>query len=209
MAAIMRPMPEPSDSSVTGFLDAGGWARASAEVTSTAARLRISFSMAQSAWDNQDVIESGNPAARVLSVDLGKRRIGLAISDEAGLSAQPLDALQRRTLAEDLKRICSIAKDRKAQRILVGLPLHLDGRESAMSEECRRFAGKLGEASGLPVSLHDERLTSVEAEEMLRARGWSLERLLKEKKKGTVDRLAAAVLLEDWMSAQAGRETAE
>jgi putative Holliday junction resolvase len=152
------------------------------------------------------VAESENPAARVLSVDLGKRRIGLAISDAEGLSAQPLDALQRRTLADDLKRICAIAKDRKTRRILVGLPLHMDGRESPMSEECRRFAGKLGEASGLPVEMHDERLTSVEAEEMLRARGWSLERLLKEKKKGTVDRLAAAVLLEDWMSAQSGEE---
>ena len=152
--------------------------------------------------------ESENPAARVLSVDLGRRRIGLAISDQEGLSAQPLDALQRRTLAEDLKRICAIANDRKARRVLVGLPLHMDGRESPMSEECRRFADKLGEASGLPVEMHDERLTSVEAEEMLRARGWSLERLLKEKKKGTVDRLAAAVLLEDWMSAQAGKESA-
>jgi putative holliday junction resolvase len=152
------------------------------------------------------VAESENPAARVLSVDLGKRRIGLAISDAEGLAAQPLDALQRRTLAEDLKRISAIAKDRKARRILVGLPLHMDGRESPMSEECRRFAAKMADASGLPVDMHDERLTSVEAEEMLRARGWSLERLLKEKKKGTVDRLAAAVLLEDWMSARAGGE---
>jgi putative Holliday junction resolvase len=124
------------------------------------------------------------------------------MSDAEGLSAQPLDALQRRAMADDIGRICSIAKERKATRIIIGLPLHMDGRESPMSEECRRFAARLAEASGLAVDMHDERLTSVEAEEMLRARGWSLERLLKEKKKGTVDRLAATILLEDWMSGQ-------
>lgn len=144
--------------------------------------------------------EDQNPRSRVLAIDLGTRRIGLAISDTEGLSAQPLDALQRRSLAEDLARICSVAKDRKVRRIVVGLPLHMDGRESPMSDLCRRFAARLAEASGLPIDVHDERLTSVEAEQMLRERGWSLERLLKEKRKGTVDRLAAAVLLEDWLS---------
>ncbi len=131
------------------------------------------------------------------------------MSDPEGLSAQPLDALQRRAMADDIGRICSIAKDRKATRIIIGLPLHMDGRESPMSEECRRFAARLAEATGLVVDMHDERLTSVEAEEMLRARGWSLERLLKEKRKGTVDRLAATVLLEDWMSGQPAGESGE
>lgn len=153
--------------------------------------------------------EGTNAASRVLAIDLGRKRIGLAMSDAEGLSAQPLDALQRRAMADDIGRICSIAKDRKATRIIIGLPLHMDGRESPMSEECRRFAARLAEASGLAVDMHDERLTSVEAEEMLRARGWSLERLLKEKKKGTVDRLAATVLLEDWMSGQAVGESGE
>jgi putative holliday junction resolvase len=146
------------------------------------------------------VAEGTEGASRVLAIDLGRKRIGLALSDAEGLSAQPLDALQRRSPADDIARICSVARDRKVRRIIVGLPLHMDGRESPMSEECRRFAARLAEASGLPVDLHDERLTSVEAEEMLKARGWSLDRLLKEKKKGTVDRLAATVLLEDWMS---------
>jgi putative Holliday junction resolvase len=148
------------------------------------------------------VAEGQNPTSRVLAIDLGTKRIGLALSDASGLSAQPLDALQRRNLTADLARICSIAGDRKAIRFIVGLPLHMDGRESPMSDLCRRFAARLAEASGLPVDLHDERLTSVEAEQMLRERGWSLDRLLKEKKKGTVDRLAATVLLEDWMSNQ-------
>lgn len=78
-----------------------------------------------------------------------------------------------------------------------------------MSEQCRRFATRLAEASGLVVELHDERLTSVEAEQLLRDRGWSLDRLLKEKKRGAVDRLAAAILLEDWLSAQPVAEDGE
>lgn len=147
--------------------------------------------------------EDQNSGSRVLAIDLGTRRIGVAISSADGASAQPLDALQRRTMAEDLRRICSVARDRKVCRIIVGLPLHMDGRESPMSDQCRRFAARLAEASGLPVDLYDERLTSVEAEQMLRDRGWPLNRLLKEKKKGAVDRLAAAILLEDWLSAQA------
>lgn len=153
--------------------------------------------------------EDQNPGSRVLAIDLGTRRIGLAVSGADGVSAQPLDALQRRNLAEDLSRVCSIAHGRKIGRIIVGLPLHMDGRESPMSEQCRRFAARLSEASGLPVDMHDERLTSVEAEQMLRRRGWSLERLLKEKKKGTVDRLAATVLLEDWLSGPAASEAGQ
>ena len=78
--------------------------------------------------------EGANPASRVLAIDLGRKRIGLAMSDAEGLSAQPLDALQRRAMADDIGRICSIAKDRKATRIIIGLPLHMDGRESPMSE---------------------------------------------------------------------------
>ena len=153
--------------------------------------------------------EDQNPGSRVLAIDLGTRRIGLAISGPEGASAQPLDALQRRNMAEDLGRVCSVARDRKVRRIIVGLPLHMDGRESPMSEQCRRFATRLAEASGLVVELHDERLTSVEAEQLLRDRGWSLDRLLKEKKRGAVDRLAAAILLEDWLSAQPVAEDGE
>lgn len=140
---------------------------------------------------------------------MGRKRIGLAISDGEGAGILPLDTLMRRDLAGDLSRICSIAKDRKARRIVVGLPLHMSGDESPMSAEARRFAERLAGASGLPVDLHDERLTSVDAEERLRSRGWGLDRLLKEKKKGTVDRLAAAVLLEDWMEARKAREAPE
>lgn len=71
-----------------------------------------------------------------------------------------------------------------------------------MAKQARIVADKLREESGLPVEMHDERLTSVEAEERLKARGWSLKRLIEEKKKGAVDQMAAVLLLEDWLSAK-------
>jgi putative Holliday junction resolvase len=137
--------------------------------------------------------------ARVLALDVGQKRIGLAISDGLGLTAQGLDVLRRTILREDLDRVARIASERKAARILVGLPLHLSGEESPMSRRVRHFAEKLAQVSGLPVELVDERLTSVSAEERLAAHGWSLQRFLEEKRRGAVDRLAAVILLEDWL----------
>jgi putative Holliday junction resolvase len=80
----------------------------------------------------------------------------------------------------------------------------MDGRESPMAKEARRVAERLAAACEVPVEMHDERLTSVAAEERLAARGWSLKRLLEEKKKGAVDRLAAQILLEDWLTRHGG-----
>jgi putative Holliday junction resolvase len=146
------------------------------------------------------VFESGaSPLARVLALDLGQKRIGLAMSDALGLTAQGLDVLRRTTLREDLDRVARVAAERKASRILVGLPVHMNGEESPMSRRVRAFASKLAEITGLPVELLDERLTSVAAEDLLAARGWSLARLLEEKRRGAVDRLAAVLLLDDWM----------
>ncbi len=123
----------------------------------------------------------------------------MAISDPQGSIAQGLDTLQRRTLPQDVTRVAQIAKERKAEMILIGLPLHMSGDESEMSAFARKFGARLQEAVGLPVEFQDERLTSVEAEDRMRQRGMGLERMLAEKRKGTVDRLAATVLLEDYL----------
>jgi putative Holliday junction resolvase len=152
-------------------------------------------------------LDSPHPA-RVLAVDLGRRRIGLAVSDPLGVTVQGLDTLTRRNLRDDIARVAAAARDRKVTRIVVGLPLHMSGEESPMAREARLFAGKLREATGLDVDLHDERLTSVEAESILAGRGWSLDRLLKEKRRGAVDRLAATLILEDWLSARRGTQEA-
>ncbi len=115
--------------------------------------------------------------------------------------AQGLDTLLRKTMREDVARLRQIAMERKVSLFLVGLPLNMRGDEGEMAEFVRTFARKLEEGTGLPVRFQDERLTSVEAESRLQERGMSLERMLKEKRKGAVDRLAAMILLEDYLRA--------
>ncbi|WP_228486476.1 Holliday junction resolvase RuvX [Paludibaculum fermentans] len=149
------------------------------------------------AWHNQDV---ANVDGRVLALDVGRKRIGLAVSDSMGL-AQGLDTLLRKTMREDVARLRQIAMERKVSLFLVGLPLNMRGDEGEMAEFVRTFARKLEDGTGLPVKFQDERLTSVEAESRLQERGMSLERMLKEKRKGAVDRLAAMILLEDYLRA--------
>ena len=121
------------------------------------------------------------------------------MTDSMGWGALGLDTLQRKTTREDLDRLARIIGERNVGRVLVGLPLHMDGGESPMAKEARRIAVKLGEITGVPVELRDERLTSVEAEERLAARGWDLRRYLEEKKRGAVDQMAAMILLEDYL----------
>lgn len=123
----------------------------------------------------------------------------MAITDALGWGAQGLETIVRRSLRDDLDRLSRVVRERGVGRIVAGLPLHMTGDESPMAAESRKVAAKLGELTGVEVVFLDERLTSVEAEQRLAARGWSLERLLKEKKRGAVDRMAAVVLLEDYL----------
>lgn len=140
----------------------------------------------------------------MLGLDVGKRRIGVALAEvELGV-VSGLETVVRRTLREDVERLAGVVARTGAGRVVVGLPLHMDGRESPMAKEARRVAERLAEACGAAVEMYDERLTSVAAEERLAARGWSLKRMLEEKKKGAVDRLAAQILLEDWMGHRMG-----
>lgn len=111
--------------------------------------------------------EAGGAPGRVLAIDYGRRRIGLAVSDELRVTAQPLVTLERENRAADLRRLREIARRQSARLIVVGLPLHLDGRVSEMAEEARRFAACIQKATGIPVELVDERLTSWEAAQTL------------------------------------------
>ena len=130
----------------------------------------------------------------MLALDVGKKRIGLAISDELGITAQGLETLQRSRIREDLEKLRSIASRLNANVLLVGRPLHMSGSESRQSEYTKEFAERLGRWIGLPVVYWDERLTSAEAERLLRTAGVSL-----EEKKAAVDRLAAILLLESYL----------
>lgn len=132
--------------------------------------------------------------ARVLALDVGKRRIGVAVSDELGITAQGLETIERRNNREDFAIISRLASHKSARLILVGNPIHMSGAEGRQAEWVRQFAEGLGARSGLPVKLWDERLTSVEAGRVLRQSGASI-----EKRARAVDRLSAVILLQSYL----------
>ncbi len=129
-----------------------------------------------------------------MALDLGRRRIGLALSDELGLTAQGLETLERKGIRADLAKLSLLAAERGVTLILIGNPMRLDGEEGAQSAWAREFAGKLRDRTGLPVRMWDERLTTVEAERVLRQSGISQQR-----RSAAVDRLAAVVLLQSYL----------
>ena len=133
----------------------------------------------------------------MLALDLGKRRIGLALSDALGITAQGLETLERTNMRNDLARLARLAAENDVSLFLMGDPLHMSGRAGRQAEYAREFAERLRAASGLPVDFWDERLTTVEAQRVLRQSGISIEKRAK-----AVDRLAAVILLESYLDAQ-------
>lgn len=131
----------------------------------------------------------------MLALDVGKRRIGLAVSDELGITAQGIETLERTRIREDLARLKEIAEHWKVARLLVGRPLHMSGSESVQSAYTREFAERLGAYAALPVVYWDERLTSVEAGRILREAGATL-----EQRKKAIDRMSAVLLLESYLA---------
>jgi putative Holliday junction resolvase len=127
-------------------------------------------------------------------MDLGKKRIGLAVSDELGITAQGLATLQRTRIRDDLDALANLIAEKHVQLIVIGNPLHMSGREGRQVEHTREFAGKLVQRTGVPVKFWDERLTSVEAGRLLRESGISI-----EKRAAAVDRLSAVLLLESFL----------
>lgn len=134
---------------------------------------------------------------QVAAIDLGSRRIGVAVTDEAGLGAHPLGILERRAFAKDLKAIREMIRERDVGLIVVGLPLNMDGSEGAAALSARKFAARLAFELRITVEMFDERLTTFEARERL---GGMPAR--KGTSKRGVDALAAAVILEGWLQAR-------
>lgn len=132
---------------------------------------------------------------RLLAIDFGERRIGLAVwSAESGI-ALPLEVVVRRSDDQAIAEIAARATREQVDRLVVGEPRNVDGSTGPAAERARRFATKLGRATGLPCDLTEETLTTVEATERLRAAGLS-ERALRTK----VDAVAAQVLLEQYLA---------
>lgn len=130
----------------------------------------------------------------MLALDVGKRRIGLAISDGLGITAQGLPTLQRSTIREDLARLAELTEEREVTLLLIGDPLHMSGDKSRQAQYIHDFATRLSEKAGVPVKLWDERLTTVQAQRVLRESGISI-----EKRARAVDKLAAMILLESYL----------
>ena len=133
----------------------------------------------------------------VLGFDFGTRRIGVASGNRITASAQPLQALAARDGEPDWNRVAALISEWKPEALVVGLPLTLDGSEQAITRGARAFAGKLGQSSGLPVHLVDERHTSQEAAR--RFAGQRASGNARRRDAANLDSLAAAVILETWL----------
>ncbi len=131
---------------------------------------------------------------RILALDLGKRRIGMAISDPLRLTAQGLPNLERTNKRTDLAELTREIEEREVGLILIGNPLNMSGKEGRQSGWVRDFAEAIEKRSGCPVQLWDERLTTVEASRVLRESGISI-----EKRARAVDRLSAVILLQSYL----------
>jgi putative Holliday junction resolvase len=132
---------------------------------------------------------------RVLAIDYGTKRIGIALSDELGWTAQPLETLNRRTLDRDIAHIASLVGTHEVRYVLLGFPLQLDGREGPAIQAMREFQVRLEQGVPVPVILWDERLTTKSAEDLLIAADVS-----RKKRKGVVDRIAASILLQSYLA---------
>jgi putative Holliday junction resolvase len=130
---------------------------------------------------------------RVLALDYGSARCGVAVSDPTGVLATPLEPVTRANTRKGLDRLRTVVRESGAERVVVGLPLRLSGGDSAQTEEARAFAERLRERLDVPVELYDERFTTRIAQ-----RSGADPRT-------SEDSRAAAVLLEDWLAARSGR----
>jgi putative Holliday junction resolvase len=129
-----------------------------------------------------------------MALDIGKKRIGLAVSDPLRITAQGLPNLVRTNKRSDIDELKRLAAEREVGLFLVGNPLNMSGREGRQSGWVREFTDALQERSGLPVKLWDERLTTVEASRVLRSSGIGI-----EKRAAAVDRLSAVILLQSYL----------
>jgi putative holliday junction resolvase len=142
---------------------------------------------------------------RTMALDVGKVRVGVALSDPLGYTAQPLLTLWRKSRGEDLRSLLRLIRKHEVVEIVVGNPLHMSGDVSPWATKVQDFAEELRERSGLPVQLWDERLSSIAAHEILDEAGHG-----KRDRKYVIDQVAAMVILRGWMEArqQAAARTA-
>ena len=151
-------------------------------------------SLAESATANARDLPSG----RVLGLDVGARRIGIAVSDPLGITAQGLETLQRRNKRHDFEQLQRIIQEYDVREIVVGLPLRMSGAEGIQSDKMQIFAEDLRKRFRLPVHLWDERLTTTQAHRHLDDAGHAA-----VGRKGIIDQVAAVLILQSFLEARA------
>jgi putative holliday junction resolvase len=144
--------------------------------------------------------DPGKPSGRVLGLDVGSKRIGVAVSDPLGITAQGLETIQRQNKRLDFAQLERVLREYEVGQIVVGFPLRMSGAEGVQAEKMQRFAEELRQRFQLPVHLWDERLTSAEANRLLRETDMSIKR-----RGEVVDQMAAVLILQNWMEAKSGR----
>jgi putative Holliday junction resolvase len=128
---------------------------------------------------------------RILGLDYGSHRIGTAVSDPLGITAQPLVAIQRQGENRDIEAVGDLVREYSVRTVLIGLPLHLSGEEGTQAKQARRFWERIAERLGIPVETWDERMTTAQAERHLIASG-----VRRKKRKEIRDSLSAVILLQ-------------
>lgn len=134
------------------------------------------------------------PAGRLVALDLGEKRVGVAVSDELGITVRPLPVIERASWKKLLRAVRETIESFDARGLVIGLPLNLDGTEGFMAEEAQRLARNFELSLDVPVFLQDERLTSLEAEETLRTAGHSPEDVCSQ-----IDSASACIILRDFI----------
>src|SRR6185503_18808209 len=137
---------------------------------------------------------------RVMALDVGDKSIGVAISDALLVTAQSRPTLRRKDLRSDLEKLRRLADENEVYQVVVGQPLHMDGRESLQSQKVARFAEELHKVLDLPIVFWDERLTSFEAEQHLEQMGLNW-----RQRREQVDKIAAMIILQNYLDSRPGR----
>jgi putative Holliday junction resolvase len=134
---------------------------------------------------------------RVLGLDVGSKTVGVAVSDPLGITAQGVTTLRRKNVKADVLELKRLAAEYEASRVVVGLPLNMDGSEGPRAAASRTFGDAVSEATGLPVEYQDERLSTVAAERALLEGDVS-----RKKRREVVNQLAAQLILQTWLDAR-------
>ena len=134
---------------------------------------------------------------RIMGIDFGTKRIGIAVSDELLLTAQGKNSLYRKDLKSDMEELARLAQTNEVGEIVVGLPLNMDGTYSAKTKEVVEFMDQLSKAVAIPVKTWDERLTSMQAERVLLEADVS-----RAKRKKVTDKLAAQIILQSYLDSR-------